>query len=165
MKRTIAAAVVAATGLLAIASNGFADNRTITDAEGDVTSAPPHRDFVSGTQSHIGKKVLVHTATVAGNADDKDFPLLQINTKGTKTSDAEYLAYVSEGGPVVQNNVTGATKPLLVAIGEGEQVNTYRYAFRKSAIGKPKKKYGWRFIFLDDDAMPNDGYAIHRLHH
>ena len=167
MRKIIAAAAVAATGLLALAGNGFADKRTITDAEGDVISAPPHRDFVSGTQSHVGKKGLFHTATVAGKADEKEFPRLQINTKGPRTSENEYLALVTDTGPVVINEATGATRPLAVSIGEGEQVNTYRFAFRKGAIGKPKKKYGWRFVFETEsgveDAMPNDGYAIHRL--
>jgi hypothetical protein len=167
MRRTIAAAAIAATGLLVIAGNGIADNRTITDAEGDVVSGPPHHDFVSGTQSHVGKRGLYHTATVAGKTDETDFPRLQINTKGPRTSDNEYLALLTDAGPVVVNEATGATKPLTLSINEAEQANTYRFAFTKGAIGKPKKKYGWRFIYETesgvDDAMPNDGYANHRL--
>lgn len=157
--------VTALTAMLfaaAFAAPGLADKRTITDAEGDLNGSP-HQDFVSGTQSHAGKKGLVHTATVAGKADEKDFPLLNINTKGNRTSPPEYLASVTEGGPVVTNLATGATRPLAVSIGTEELVNTYRFAFRKGAIGKPEKKYGWQFVYPDEDAMPNDGYAIHRL--
>jgi hypothetical protein len=163
MKRRTITALVAGVGVLAMAGTGLADKRTITDAEGDL-NGPPHKDFVSGTQAHVGKKGLLHTATVAGKADEKEFPLLNINTKGNRTSPPEYVAQVTDAGPVVTNLATGGTKPLVVSIGEDELVNTYRFAFTKGAIGKPKRKYGWQFAYPEDDIMPNDGYAIHRLH-
>jgi hypothetical protein len=163
MKKTIAAAAVAATGLFAFVGTGIADKRTISDAEGDV-AGPPHHDFVSGTQGHQGKKAVVHTATVAGKADVKDFPTLEINTKGDRASGPEYVVNVAEdGSAVVQNVATGATKPALAYVGADELINTYKLVFRKGAIGSPERKYGWRFVIPGEDVMPNDGYAIHRL--
>jgi hypothetical protein len=149
-------------GVFAIAGTVFADERTITDAEGDLNGSP-HQDFVSGTQAHAGKKILVNTATVAGKADEKDFPQLYINTKGKRTTGPEYIGQVTDAGPAMVNVATGEARRLFVSIGEDELVNTYRFAFRKAAIGKPKRKYGWSFVYPDDDVMPNDGYAIHRL--
>ena len=162
MKKTLAAAV-AASVLLAGVGTGLADKRTITDAEGDV-AGPPHLDFVSGTQGHMGKKAVVHTATVAGKADVKDFPTLEINTRGDKASGPEYAVNVAEdGSAVVQNLATGATKPALAYVGADELINTYKLVFRKGAIGSPEKRYGWRFVIPGEDSMPNEGYAVHRL--
>ena len=163
MKRTLGAAMVAATALFAIVGTGIADDRTITDAEGDV-SGPPHLDFVSGTQSHMGKRAVLHTATVAGKADVKDFPTLEIDTKGDRTSGPEYVVNVAEdGSAVVQNVASGATRPALAYVGADELINTYKLVFRKGAIGSPEKRYGWRFAIPGEDLMPNDGYAVHRL--
>src|SRR5215208_636262 len=145
MKKTIAAAAVAATALFGVVGTGLADKRTITDAEGDV-SGPPHLDFVSGTQGHMGKKAVVHTATVAGKADVKDFPTLEINTRGDRTSGPEYVVNVADdGSAVVQNVATGASRPALAYVGADELINTYKLVFRKGAIGNPERKYGWRF--------------------
>jgi hypothetical protein len=163
MKKTLGVATVAATALLTIAGTGIADERTITDAEGDV-SGPPHLDFVSGTQGHMGRKAVIHTATVAGKADVKDFPTLEINTRGDRAGGPEYVVNVAEdGSALVQNVATGATRPALAYVGADELINTYKLVFRKSAIGSPEKRYGWRFVIPGEDVMPNDGYAVHRL--
>ena len=162
MKARICFALAVATGVFALAGTGFADRKVFTDAEGD--AVPPHEDFVSGTQRHIGKRGLIHTVTVAGKVDEKEFPLLYLHRGGSKTGAPHYLATVDDSGPAVINLATGARKPLLVSIDDAEeQINTYRYAFRKGAIGKPKRKYGWNFAWPDGDIFPNDGYAIHNL--
>ena len=162
-RRNTAAAVAAGLGVFAIAGTGLADKRTITDAEGDVNGSI-HEDLVSGTQSHAGKRGLVHTATVAGKADEKRYPVLYLNTTGGKDSGPEYAARVDENGQAaVVNLVADGAKPLAASIGADELSNTYRYQFTKGAIGKPKGKYFWRFEFPEGDLMPNDGWAKHRL--
>jgi hypothetical protein len=163
MKSRVFVALAAGLGVFAIAGTGLADKRTITDAEGDINGSI-HEDFVSGTQGHAGKRGLVHTATVAGKADEKNFPVLVLNTKGGKDSGPEYAARVDENGQAaVVNLVADGQKPLTATVGTEELDNTYRYEFSKAAIGKPKKGYFWRFEFPDGDIMPNDGWAKHRL--
>lgn len=162
MKARICFALAVLTGVLALAGTALADRKVFTDAEGD--SVPPHEDFVSATQRHLGKRGLVHTVTVAGKVDEKGYPLLYINRGGRKTGTPDYLATVDETGPAVINLATGARKPLQVSINDAEElINTYRYVFRKGAIGKPKRKYGWQWVWPEGDVFPNDGYAIHNL--
>jgi hypothetical protein len=163
MKKRVLLAAATGIGVLAVAGTGLADRRTITDAEGDVNGTP-HLDFVSGTQGHAGKRVLVHTATVAGKADPKNYPVLYLNTTGGPSSGPEYAAQVDEAGQAaVVNLVADGQKPLTASVGEAEHDNTFTYQFAKGAIGKPERKYFWRFEFPDGDLMPNDGWAKHRL--
>lgn len=163
MKRTTCAVVAAGLATFGLAGTVLADKRTITDAEGDINGSI-HEDFVSGTQDHVGKGGLVHTATVAGKADEKRYPVLYLNTRGGKDSGPEFAAQVDENGQAaVVNLADGGSKPLAASIGAEELSNTYRYQFTKGAIGKPERRYFWRFEFPEDDVMPNDGSAKHRL--
>jgi len=148
------------------AAFAWADSTTVRDAVGE--SVPlrqnPRVDIVKAIAGHQGD-LLKHTIIVNGRIDPdrrRERPLLGINTRGSSSSDPEFLVY---GDDIFKNPKKG--KPVRIGkaqlSGHGKRW-IYRFdpaQFPHGGLGR----YGWAAFTTTAkalDVVPNNFYAIHK---
>jgi hypothetical protein len=163
--RAFLAIPIAAAALLG-AAVASADSTTVRDAVGE--SVPlrqnPRVDIVKAIAGHQGY-LLKHTVVVNARIDPdrrRERPLIGINTRGSDSSDPEYLVY---GDDIFKNPKKGKPKRIGKArlTGKGKRW-VYRFdpeQFPHGGLGR----YGWAAFTTTAkalDVVPNNFYAIHR---
>jgi len=153
----IASAIIVGLTLVAVAG---ANLTSVNDPADDQASGGKQNDLINGTAGHAGRK-LVHTASFDVNKSN-DPPELLIRSRGKRYvvrefQDAAQVIRVRTG------KVTGFARLVLA------DDNTWRFDFRRRAIGRPKLGYGWALLVPgqgdqpDPDRLPDTGLIRHNL--
>jgi len=138
----------------------MANLTTVVDPVGDQTSGGKQNDLVEATAGHAGRK-LVHTASVDA-AKSNAPPELLIRSRHKL-----YFIFSTPGGGIVTKSPTGAVTGRAKIVQADD--NTWRFVFRRRAVGRPRLGYRWAVAYggahdqPDSDRLPDKGFIRHKF--